>query len=137
MYENPPAKVNFTWHFDQLNRTKKFSNFLWEVDITILQIIPHPDLFYVSRYEKRDTEKRASEIGNCPQYCTVQCKQTNHYLSTATFLNLCLTNLCESHLFVLLIFSAGSWITKNALQTKYEKSMKQSNLLLNVMQWKY
>ena len=34
-------------------------------------MIPHPSLFNVSRYEKRDTEKRESEIGNCPQYCSV------------------------------------------------------------------
>ena len=34
-------------------------------------MIPHPSLFIVSRYEKRDTEKRLSEIGNCPQYCSV------------------------------------------------------------------
>ena len=35
-------------------------------------MISHPGLFNVLRYVKRDTEKRVSELCNCPQYyCTL------------------------------------------------------------------
>ena len=40
--------------------------FLQEVDIIIFQMISHPSLFNISKYEKRDTEKRVSEMCNCP-----------------------------------------------------------------------
>ena len=36
-------------------------------------MIPHPGLFNISRYEKRDTEKGVSEMCNCPQYYTGHC----------------------------------------------------------------
>ena len=34
-------------------------------------MIPHPGLFNIPRYEKRDTEKLVSEMCNCPPCDTV------------------------------------------------------------------